>query len=76
MVPFDGVDILCIEMIEDICQGSLAVEAALQTGLPVCVLVIEPGGNWSMISGRPSTAESGNELLMPLPEQIRSGVTP
>ena len=54
----------------------LASAAAQQTGLPVCVLVIEPGGNWSMISARPMTAESGSELLMPLPQQIRSGVTP
>ncbi len=30
-----GADILIIEMIEDIRQGSLAVEAALRTGLPV-----------------------------------------
>lgn len=30
-----GVDILLIEMIEDIEQGSLAVEAAVRTGLPV-----------------------------------------
>jgi hypothetical protein len=43
--------------------------------LPVCVLVIEPGGNWSMISARPITAESGSELLMPLPQQIKSDVT-
>ena len=54
----------------------LASAAAAQTGLPVCVLVIEPGGNWSMISSRPITAESGSELLMPLPQQITSGVTP
>ena len=38
--------------------------------------VIEPGPNWSMIDSRPMTAESGSELLMPLPQQIRSGVTP
>ena len=55
---------------------TLASAAAQQTGLPVCVLVIEPGGNWSMISARPITAESGSELLMPLPQQIRSGATP
>ncbi|MDH4320236.1 MAG: homocysteine S-methyltransferase family protein, partial [Desulfobulbaceae bacterium] len=30
-----GADLLIIEMIEDIRQGSMAVEAALQTGLPV-----------------------------------------
>lgn len=30
-----GADLLLIEMIEDITQGSLAVEAALQSGLPV-----------------------------------------
>ena len=54
----------------------LARAAAQQTGLPVCVLVIEPGGNWSITSARPITADSGNELLMPLPQQITSGVTP
>ena len=54
----------------------LAMAAAQQIGLPVCVLVIEPGGNWSMTSVRPMTAEIGNELLMPLPQQITSGTTP
>ena len=54
----------------------LAKAAAQQTGLPVCVLDSEPGPNWSMMSARPMTAESGSELLMPLPQQIKSGVTP
>ena len=52
---------------------TLARAAAAQTGLPVCVLVIEPGANWSMIASRPITAEIGSELLMPLPQQMRSG---
>ena len=55
---------------------TLASAATQQTGLPVCVLVIEPGWNWSMMASRPMTAEIGSELLMPLPQQIKSGTTP
>ena len=55
---------------------TLANAARAQSGLPVCVLVIDPAGNWSMISVRPITAPSGSELLIPLPQQMTSGTTP
>ena len=53
----------------------LARAAAQQTGLPVWVLVIDPGANWSMISGRPMTADNESELVIPLPQQNKSGTT-
>ena len=50
-----------------------ASAAAQQTGLPVCVEVMLPGGCRSITSGRPATADSGSELEMPLPNarQVR-----
>jgi len=53
-----------------------ASAAATQTGLPVCVLVIEPAGYWSIRSFRPMMALIGSELEMPLPKQTRSGTMP
>jgi len=47
-----------------------------QIGLPLWVLVIEPGGYWSISSVRPMTAPRGRPLEMPLPQQIRSGTMP
>ena len=55
-------------------MSRLAKAAAAQTGLPVCVEVMEPGGYWSIRLSLPMTAERGRPLVMPLPQQKRSGV--
>ncbi len=47
--------------------SKLAIAAATtKPDFPCRVLVIDPGGNWSMIDSRPITAEIGSELLIPL----------
>ena len=51
-----------------------SIAAAAGTGEPVCVLVISAGPYWSMNFFLPRTAESGSELVMPLPQQMRSGM--
>lgn len=57
-------------------RSTLASAAAQQTGLPVWVEEAEPGFGGSINSGRPTMAEMGRELEMPLPQVVRSGRTP
>ena len=57
-----GADILIVEMIEEITQGSLAVEAALQTGLPV----------WLGVSCRRNA--QGNIMLWELEHTLEEGI--
>ena len=54
----------------------LASAAAQHTGLPVCVLVIDPGANWSMISARPITADSGSFYSKPMLSNALAGKKP
>ena len=54
----------------------LSRAATTGSGLAEWVDVIEPGGYSPMIALRPITADSGSEELMPLPQTIRSGLTP
>ena len=58
-----GVDVLLIEMIEDVEQGSLAVQAAISTGLPV----------WLGFSCRRNT--EGDIMLWELEHTLSEGVT-
>ncbi|MGC4052522.1 MAG: hypothetical protein QM757_24590 [Paludibaculum sp.] len=57
-------------------RSTLASAAAQQTGLPVWVDEAEPGLGRSIRSWRPTMAEMGSELEMPLPQVVRSGRTP
>lgn len=57
-----GADLLIIEMIEDITQGSLAVEAAVKTGLPV----------WLGLSCRRKT--SGELMLWEFEHTLAEGI--
>ena len=54
----------------------VASAAAQETGLPPKVPPCAPATHLSMISLRPTTADSGRPLAMPLAQDIMSGLTP
>jgi S-methylmethionine-dependent homocysteine/selenocysteine methylase len=63
-----GVDLLAVEMIQDIAHGALALDAALETGLPVC-LGLSVRSSTDGLSAYDDPARPFESLLGPLLER-------
>ncbi len=69
----EGVDLLALEMIQDIEHGALALDAALETGLPVC-LGLSARSSGDGLTAYDDPAQLFEPLLRPLLERSPSVV--